>query len=105
MLNYLQNFNSDEICGIAPEKVDDKFVENNPDYIFTADPNFNPVQLFDQEGNSIIVNSWVECVHYINGGWNDTINPFNGNIFFLKTILIISLTYLVLKIYINKKNA
>ena len=32
-------------------------------------PNFDVVVLFDIEGNIINVNSWIECAHYVSGGW------------------------------------
>lgn len=59
-----------EICGDYPlgfVKID---FENNPNYIFTNDPEFLTKKLFDIEGNTVLVNSFIECEHYMSGGWN-----------------------------------
>ena len=41
-------------------------------YLFQNDPSFSTLRLFDIEGNIINVNSWIECAHYVNGGWGLT---------------------------------
>ena len=44
--------------------------EVNENFIFQDDPNFQNKNLYDAEGNRATVRSWVECKHYVDGGWN-----------------------------------
>lgn len=59
-----------KFCGKFPESYIKVDVENNPNFIFENDPSFNSVLLYDFEGNSVVVNSFQECEHYVSGGWN-----------------------------------
>ena len=75
-------------CGITPEGISFADPGNDPNFIFINDPNFEVVTLFDIEGNTINVNSWVECAHYINGGWSGSqIINFQGDRFLFFSIL------------------
>lgn len=56
-------------CGAQPSGVNYIDPGNDPNFVFVNDPSFKAVTLFDVEGNVINVNSWVECVHYLKGGW------------------------------------
>ena len=38
------------------------FLENDPEYEL--------VRLFDADGNTVLVNSFLECQHYVKGGWD-----------------------------------
>ena len=49
---------------------------NDPNFIFENDPLFETVILYDTEGNVINVNSWLECAHYVTGGWSLSIDTF-----------------------------
>ena len=104
-----QNFISEK-CGIKPLNIENVDVGNNPEYVFVADPKFNPINLYDIEGNTVIVNSWIECAHYIQGGWNNTITQvFPGEqyiIYFSTTgIVIYYLSKLLVKnLKITKSN-
>ena len=51
-------------------------IASDPNYIFVKDPGFNSLTLYDLDGNVVNVNSWIECAHYVNGGW-DTVNYQN----------------------------
>jgi len=60
------------ICGIEPEgfvKID---ISSDPNFVFKNDINYAARQLFDGEGNTVFVNSYLECQHYALGGWNFT---------------------------------
>jgi|TARA_X000001036_G_scaffold428947_1_gene459444 hypothetical protein len=60
------------ICGIEPEgfvKID---ISSDPNFVFKNDINYAARQLFDGEGNTVFVNSYLECQHYVLGGWNFT---------------------------------
>jgi len=63
--------NIESNCGIAPEGISYFDPGNDPNFIFRNDPNFIKVTLYDPEGNIAIMNSWLECAHYINGGWSN----------------------------------
>ena len=62
----------EKFCGIKPSN--QKLIEigNDPNFIFENDPNFQTIRLFSPEGDIINVNSWIECAHYVNGGWGLT---------------------------------
>tara|TARA_B100001115_G_scaffold165767_1_gene143563 strand:+ start:90 stop:431 length:342 start_codon:yes stop_codon:yes gene_type:complete len=60
------------LCGNYPDGFIEIDFESNPDFVFENDLNFEAVKLFDVEGNSVFVNSFTECHHYANGGWNYT---------------------------------
>ena len=67
-----------EICGSSEITPDFEMIGNNPNFIFTPDPNFNVVTLYDVDGNLINVNSWLECANYVNGGWSTSIASFSN---------------------------
>lgn len=62
------------ICGDYPVDYSKPNIESNPNYIFENDETYNAVQLWDIDGNTILVNSFVECEHYVFGGWS-----YSGN--------------------------
>ena len=39
---------------------------------FVNDSNYGSVQLFNSEGSTVFVNSFIECEHYVTGGWEFT---------------------------------
>ena len=43
----------------------------DPNFIFQNDPTFNQVMLWDIDSNWVYVNSFVECEHYVLGGWSN----------------------------------
>ena len=86
----------EKICGPVPPN----YEAINPDsenFIFQNDPNFNAINLYDFFGNGATVNSFSECAHYVNGGWE----PFKTTIFDIGAIfLYIAIgTFSVFKIY------
>lgn len=85
-------------CGIAPERIVYVDPGNDPNFVFTNDPNFETVALYDIEGNIINVNSWFECAHYVSGGWSSTqLTNFQGDRFLFFSIfsfvIVVSLFY------------
>ena len=60
------------VCGDQPANQELVDIGSDPNYIFQNDPYFTTLRLFDVEGNIINVNSWIECAHYVNGGWGLT---------------------------------
>lgn len=85
------------ICGQIPENQDLSIIASDPNFVFINDPEFNTIRLFDIDGNIINVNSWIECAHYINGGWD--INQITGYRSELILFGIVSLLTLVFIIY------
>ncbi len=74
------------ICGASESTPDFEAIDNSSNFIFTPDPNFTPIRLFDLDGNVVFLNSWIECAYYVRGGWTDNISDFfNGEkfLFFL----------------------
>tara|TARA_B100001250_G_scaffold169750_1_gene146191 strand:+ start:22570 stop:22884 length:315 start_codon:yes stop_codon:yes gene_type:complete len=59
-----------EICGSYPEGFQKEEIASNPNYVFKNDSNYFGVKVWDSEGNSIFVNSFLECEHYVVGGWD-----------------------------------
>ena len=59
-----------KFCGDAPIDFQPVDIQSNPNFVFNNDHSFNSIQLFDVEGNSVFVNSFLECQHYVSGGWD-----------------------------------
>ena len=57
------------ICGSYPENFIKVDISNDPNFIFENDPSYQGVKLWDQDGNAAFVNSFLECEHYVSGGW------------------------------------
>ena len=92
-------------CGEKPETTELVDVGNDPNFVFENDPLFERVILYDPEANIIHVNSWLECAHYVNGGWVNDLNLFinEERIFFL-TILVISTFSFFFNKFLSKRN-
>ena len=58
------------LCGDYPEGHITPDIGSDPNYVFKNDTNFEQVRLFDNDKNTVLVNSFVECEHYVNGTWN-----------------------------------
>ena len=96
----------ENICGLNNTNDTLTDVGNSPDFVFNPDPLYEKIILFDPEGNKIIVNSWIECAHYVSGGWsNELISTFSlQNLFSFMCVSLV--TYFLIKrfygIYKNK---
>ena len=79
---------TETICGESSIIPNFEEIGNNPNFVFNADPNFEPLTLFNENGNTVLVNSWLECANYVNGGWTDNVSDFfNGEMYiFLATL-------------------
>ena len=60
----------EEICGQYPEGFVKEDIASNPNFVFNNDPAYLGVNVYDDAGNSVTVNSFQECEHYVFGGWN-----------------------------------
>ena len=96
------------LCGEYPENHIAPNIGNDPTYVFVNDPGFEQVRLFDQDGNTVLVNSFIECEHYVSGGWGfDQLKNnelFYQEIFIYVVIFGIMLTFLKPKIIEYIKN-
>ena len=63
-------FNTENICGEYPADFIKEDISSNPNYVFVNDPSFVSTKLWDEFGNTVFVNSFIECEHYVSGGWN-----------------------------------
>ena len=97
-----------ELCGDTPQDFEKVDFSSNPDFVFENDINFSSKQLFDSEGNTVFVNSFIECEHYVSGGWD--YSPLKNNeiqlqdITFYIVIFLLVVTYtrnLIKKIFIK----
>jgi hypothetical protein len=98
-----QNLNNvKDSCGIAPDGISYIDPGNDPNFVFTQDPNFEIVTLYDVEGNIANVNSWFECAHYVNGGWSSAqiLNYQGDKVLFISMLVtaVVSSIYYVLDI-------
>ena len=93
------------LCGDYPEGHITPNIGSDPNYIFTNDTFYPQVRLFDSDGNTVLVNSFIECEHYVNGTWDyypgkdEIVYLTNINIF-LFTILV---TSLIFKVFMKKR--
>ena len=91
-------------CGTKP--VNEELIEigSDPNFVFQNDPEFITLRLFDIEGNIVNVNSWIECAHYVNGGWGLSYNSgISGDVAVLGIVTIYAVGYLLLKLIRHRK--
>ena len=74
------------ICGEIPIDFKKKAITGS-DYIFNVDPNFTPINLYNFWGNSATVNSFSECLHYVQGGFR----PSEITVFDVGSMLLVTL--------------
>tara|TARA_B110000003_G_C16538837_1_gene491850 strand:+ start:389 stop:724 length:336 start_codon:yes stop_codon:yes gene_type:complete len=99
---FLDSNNVEGFCGEIPEDFQQIEIGNDPNFVFTNDINFDPVQLFDIENNSVFVNSFLECQHYVNGGWNYQPLQINESDYHMY-LLYISLLAIITTYFFSKK--
>ena len=92
-----------ELCGDYPEGFIKPDIESNPNYVFDLDPNFTPVRLFDLDENTVFVNSFTECQHYVLGGWGYQPSLINESDF--HKFLLILLIFAIMVGFVQTKKA
>tara|TARA_Y200000002_G_C22299809_1_gene504026 strand:- start:218 stop:541 length:324 start_codon:yes stop_codon:yes gene_type:complete len=60
----------EKICGLYPKNFQSVKITEGEVYTFQNDPSYQVVKVFDADRNSVFVNSFAECEHYVFGGWN-----------------------------------
>ena len=58
------------ICGPYPNNFQAVEISENKIFVFENDPAYEAVKVFDTDRNSVFVNSFLECEHYVTGGWS-----------------------------------
>ena len=97
----------ERICGLSDYIPDFEAIGNNPNFVFTNDPNYLAVRLLDSNGSVINVNSWIECANYVNGGWSDNLKTFiNYEKYLFFVLIVATFSYIGAKylIQIRSKN-
>jgi hypothetical protein len=91
-----------KICGAYPPGFTEKEILSNPNFIFSNDPEYSAVQLFDSQENTVFVNSFLECQHYVKGGWDFLPIQRNEEDFF-DIFMYISITSIIFGVFVIKK--
>ena len=86
-----------ELCGDYPQDFEKVDFSSNPDFVFENDINFSSKQLFDSEGNTVFVNSFIECEHYVSGGWD--YSPLKNNEIQLQDMTLYVVVFLLVVTY------
>ena len=86
-----------ELCGEIPQNFEKIDISSNPDFVFENDSSYPVRQLFDVEGNTVFVNSFIECDHYVSGGWG--YSPVLSNELFLIDFLTYTVVFLLVATY------
>ena len=86
-----------ELCGEIPQNFEKIDFSSNPDFVFENDVSYPARQLFDKEGNTVFVNSFIECDHYVSGGWG--FSPVLSNELFLIDFLTYAVVFLLVVTY------
>ena len=96
-----------DLCGEYPDSFIKLDISNNPNYVFENDSSYSMRALFDLEGNKVFVNSFVECEHYVSGGWGfspDTVDElFFQDILFYGILLLLFLSFFKSKLKFIQK--
>ena len=77
-------------------------IENNPNFIFKNDQLFETINVFDSDGNTASVNSFLECEHYVSGGW-DFIPVERSETFYFDLFSIFAITSIIVGFIFSKK--
>lgn len=90
-----------KFCGEFPSEYIKPDIESNPNFVFENDTSFESVQLWDIDGNTVFVNSFIECEHYVSGGWD--YSPLKNNeIILLDNLFNIVLILCIASFVLNK---
>lgn len=93
----------EKFCGEYPDNFEPIKITNDPNFVFPNDLNFETVSLWDKDGNTVSVNSFVECEVYVSGGWNqEPPLKFIDKINSLEFLSILLLSSILLNIFYRK---
>ena len=86
----------EQICGT--NNSDQKFSLINSDgiLVFTNDPNYSTVQLWNKLNKTVYVNSFEECEHYFLGGFDST-QQLNTEIYSRLILIVFLISVIIMK--------
>lgn len=90
------------LCGEYPANFENNDILNDPNFVFENDLLYAPIKLFDIDGNSVFVNSFLECQHYVKGGW-DYIPSQRNESFYYNSLFVFSIVSVVIGFIFIKK--
>jgi len=79
----------EQFCGPVPDNFKKLEIASDPNFVFENDQNYNAVQLYDYDGNTVFVNSFIECEYYVTGGWDNSPIKMNENDLQFLTVLFV----------------
>lgn len=82
-------------CGNYPDNHVKPNIVSDPNFVFENDQAFQSVQLYDEDGNVVTVNSFTECEHYVLGGWDNTLYGSNELNFYNISSILLTLSVLI----------
>ena len=91
-----------QLCGPYTDTFESIDISSDPNFIFVNDPNFQAVKLYDQEKNTVFVNSFTECQHYVKGGWS-FIPELRNEDFYLDILSIFSIASVLFVLLVKNK--
>lgn len=91
-----------KICGEYPQSFVDLDINSDPNFIFENDINYEAVQLFDYDTNTVFVNSFTECQHYVKGGWSFLPEERNED-YYHDVLFNLSILFIFISIFSFKK--
>ncbi len=89
------------LCGQYPENFVKQEIATNPNYIFENDPNFVPAKLYDSDENMVFVHSFIECEHYVTGGWDQ--NPLKNQEANLQSFIVVAVLLFFIIKFLNSR--
>tara|TARA_B100001996_G_C18671087_1_gene596767 strand:+ start:228 stop:545 length:318 start_codon:yes stop_codon:yes gene_type:complete len=90
-----------KLCGQYPENFVKQEIATNPNFIFENDPNFVAVGLYDSDQNTVFVNSFIECEHYVTGGWDQ--NPLQKKEANLQSFIVVAVLLFFIIKFLNSR--
>lgn len=91
----------EQLCGKFPDNFVKQDVGNDPDYVFINDQSYPSTQLWDADNNTVFVNSFEECFHYVEGGWSYNPSIFNEQT--LQLYVLTGFTLILLSSFVFRK--
>ena len=88
-----KNSITNTICGFPKEGEFLPDIGSDTNFIFVNDASFESVRLIDIDGNIVNVNSWIECAHYVKGGWSKNQDSLITSEYTLFLVLSLSITF------------
>lgn len=91
----------ESICGVYPNNFEKPDITSDPNYVFVNDPSYSARQLFDADGNKVLVNSFIECEHYVSGGWG--FSPLKNQELLLQDLMLYFIIFGVIVSFLKPK--